>query len=129
MIDINTPEAILEETTSLLNFHSHRGDRVIYEVRDPDMPERTRDIAIDVPTWLDLGKPDQITLSIRPGDTLNEARARAYGPRTRVARGLTTLLMAMFGLILGVLVLGVAAAIGTGLLVLVQFMLGLLQGA
>lgn len=66
--------SILTATTRVLEFQSV-GDveGATYVGRDDDEGFITTSVEVDVDTWDDLGRPAHITVTIKPGDTLNGA--------------------------------------------------------
>lgn len=79
MTDINTPDAILEESVAVLDLQAHKGDVVHYRINPEDVlfvdayPHST---CISTTAWLEMGRPDQITVAVTPGDTLNSPKRR-----------------------------------------------------
>lgn len=42
-----------------------------FVTRDDDTHEATRIVEVTIEDWNDLGRPDQLTVTIEPGDALN----------------------------------------------------------
>lgn len=104
MTDINTPEAVLTSTASVLTFENNGGTHVSYVTTGDHVEEGSprRALAIDPASWLELGRPDEITVTVQPGNTLDQPVAFKPG---RVARAC--------GAIVGVIVVGVIASVLT----------------
>lgn len=121
---MNTP--FLETSTSVLTLDKHLGDQLAYAVFDPEMPERIRAVRIDTKTWVDMGQPREVTITIRPGDAINDGRlehqASPVGVFLAKAAGTA---IAILGFLL---MIGLMVGLGTGLLLVLQFMLDLLAG-
>lgn len=67
--------AVLSKTRSILTRSTTKGDedyaRQWFIQVDPDDSSVEREVYVDIQTYLDLGEPDVITVTIEPGDTLN----------------------------------------------------------
>lgn len=72
-------QATLKKTQFVLNFQGGEGEEMTFTRRvDPgEPPERGRVNKIDLPRsqWVEFGQPDVITVTIEPGDRLNEEAA------------------------------------------------------
>lgn len=79
--------APLAETTCILKIYPKQtiSDRVLFsnQVEDDepdtryDEPDtRYRVLYVDLSTWHDLGRPETLTITIKPGDWLNNAEAQ-----------------------------------------------------
>jgi len=66
-------EYIVSKSSSLLDFFGAEGDTVDYAKKLEDMDAtHLRRIRITRALWEELRKPDQITVTIEPGDQLNQ---------------------------------------------------------
>jgi hypothetical protein len=64
--------AVLSKTVSLLDrAHPEDWEDREYWAVDPDTGLILRSVSMDIQTFVDLGEPAQITVTIEPGDTLN----------------------------------------------------------
>lgn len=64
-------EAILTKTTSVLNLHAGSRHRTSFASVDDDTGAIDREVWMSGRTWEELGGPEQITVTIKPGDRLN----------------------------------------------------------
>jgi hypothetical protein len=70
---MSTMTVSLSKTASVLTQVESDSTWVSFEIeRDEPDETRRRDVTIDYATWQDLGEPETITVTIEPGDRLNE---------------------------------------------------------
>jgi hypothetical protein len=77
LTDINTPDETLLETMALMHFDRNSGSEVQY-LFDPEGAESEsypRAVQVSTLAWLEMGRPDTVTVSVRPGDHLSTKRA------------------------------------------------------
>ncbi len=82
MTDINTPESTLQETKALMRFDRNSGSEVQY-LFDPEGAESEaypRAVQLSTLAWLEMGRPDEVTVSVMPGDHLNHDHYRVAQP-------------------------------------------------
>lgn len=72
--DITMPR--LEKTRSVLHFRSQIGQTVRF-----GRPDDERGTILSALDWRDLGEPKEITVTIEPGDRLNEYHADGSGDK------------------------------------------------
>lgn len=63
--------ATLQSTKVVMEQRYEWPDRVVFVALDPDLPDYRRRMTIDPDIWRDMGSPDVITVTIKPGDKLN----------------------------------------------------------
>lgn len=65
----------MTRTMRVLHFrHRMDEDRVVYTREPDDHTDIPSTVVIDTASWRDLGEPNMITVTIVPGDLLNEPR-------------------------------------------------------
>jgi hypothetical protein len=65
---------IVTTARRVLDLGDQVDDAVSFTSGDED--EAATELWIPATDWVDLGQPDQVTVTIRPGDTLNPKAAR-----------------------------------------------------
>lgn len=61
----------LEKSRQVLDVFIDKGITVLF-TRDPDEPEDVpSQLRIDRNTWIDMGKPKVVTVTVEPGDLMN----------------------------------------------------------
>jgi hypothetical protein len=131
LTDINTPDAVLLETTALMRFDRNSGSEVSYFIDKDghlaadgaDDGAYPRAVHLSTPAWLEMGRPDIVTVSVRPGDALNAARADEAGP---VLQFFAKALGFLTGLVVILICAGIVSVLGIGLIVLLQNLLAAL---
>lgn len=66
---------VLTQTRSVLHLAvdaTTNTHTVFRYLSDDDGPYQYREVTLDFADWDDMGRPDQITITIEPGDLLNE---------------------------------------------------------
>lgn len=63
--------AVLTRTRSVLHTHPDLAPRTYCAIAE-DSNAILREVYLDMETYQDLGEPDTITITIEPGDTLND---------------------------------------------------------
>ena len=64
----------MESVLDLDDREESNGATVLFTRNDPDNTERILDVEIDEEMFKALGSPETITVTVRPGDFLNESR-------------------------------------------------------
>lgn len=102
MTDINTPESVLLETKALMHQGVHGGEYVDYRFDAEGADSEAFPIATQISTlaWLEMGRPDVVTVSVQPGDHLTETK-REIGPVGKVIARTIGYLVGV-GLIIGI---------------------------
>jgi hypothetical protein len=128
LTDINTPDAVLQETKALMTFDRNSGSEVQY-LFDPEGAESEaypRGIQLSTLAWLEMGRPNEVTVSVMPGDHLDHDHYRQApgGFAAWIARTIGGLVgIAVILLIIGAVAAG-AMALLLALRTLSQALLG-----
>ncbi len=114
MTDINTPDVTLYQTEALMSFDRNSGSEVQY-LFDPtgaDSESYPRAVQISTLAWLEMGRPDVVTVAVQPGDHVGHD----HSERLQVG-GFGRFLARAIGYVVGLIVLlGIVAAAAAGLL-------------
>ena len=120
MTDINTPESILQETKALMTFDRNSGSEVQYLFNPEGAESEAYPRAVQVSTlaWLEMGRPDEVTVSVMPGDHLNHDHYRQApaGLLAWIARAIGGLV----GLAVILVIIGAVAAGALALLLVLR---------
>jgi hypothetical protein len=67
---------LLVKTATVLDYIQHRpslnGPRVAFGITDDDFTPSVTFLDLSEETWVDMGRPNTITVTVEIGDTLNE---------------------------------------------------------
>lgn len=62
----------LAQTEKVLQLDQRGSGAVLFSTSDPDLPlSAWTTVEIPEETWQDMGRPSELTVTIRPGDRLN----------------------------------------------------------
>lgn len=76
MTDINTPETTLLETRALMRFDYNNGSEVQYffDPEGADDEPYPHSVQVSTKAWLEMGRPEVVTVSVRPGEHFDRER-------------------------------------------------------